>query len=262
MQSVVLTPNATMEVRRFGGAAGRCYVDDDHVVSLENLRHGRFRLRGLSPGETTLHFENKSGKCHSGLFVHVRKRIELPVAFLSLVDSSGKAPNGHWSNRPRIVEEINEILLPQVGVEVVDMTTNPHSIASEVKIDMDLGRPINLAMVASNTAQVKIMKAMPKTYSPVMPKFLFTDRFNDSGTQGLQVMNHLFITDGIPSNRVGRVCAHELAHLLTASVRDEFDGAGHTAMPDHLLNETGDGRRLHRFSVSLAMYKIAESRSG
>ena len=45
--------------------------------------------------------------------------------------------------------------------------------------------------------------------------------------------------------------------MLTSQIKDEFDAAGHTADPDHLLNETGSGVRLDPFSVSLAMYRRA-----
>jgi len=258
MQSIVLVPGQDKEVRRFGGGHHHYYVDSGKVATPDWLSGGRFSLRAGSPGETVLHVENASGKCRSGLFIHVRRRITLQVHFLVLEDGQKLRAKGYSvDQRKKIIDTINDIYLPQLGVEVVDAApgTAATSESSSISIDMSLGDPINFALLASATVQSKIMKKIPPAMQHSVPKFIFTRKFSEAGTEGLTRGDRLFIPDGLEPDRVGRVCGHELAHLLTTDIEGELDPGGHTAIADHLLNKTGSGVRLDPFAMSLAMYR-------
>lgn len=254
MQSIVMVPGQDKAVRRFGAGHHRYYLDNEQVAAADRLNGGRFSLRAGVPGETVLHVENASGKCRSGLFIHVRRRITVRVHFLVLEDGQKLRAKGYSvGERKKIIETINDIYLPQLGVEVVD--TAADTAATSVSIDMSLGDPVNFALLGSATVQGKIMGAIPPAMAHFVPKFIFTRRFNEQGTEGLQKQDRLFIPDGLESERVGRVCAHELAHLLSIDTSGELDPGGHTAIADHLLNKTGSGVRLDPFAMSLAMYR-------
>lgn len=259
MQSIVMVPGQGAEVRRFGAGQNHSYhLDNEQVAAADRLNGGRFSLHARLPGETVLHVENSSGKCRSGLFIHVRRRITVRVHFLVLEDGQKLRAKGYSAGqRKEIIETINDIYLPQLGVEVVDAApgTAATSKSSRVSIDMSLGDPINFALLGSATVQVKIMGAIPPEAAQFVPKFIFTRKFNEQGTEGLQKQDRLFIPDGLESERVGRVCAHELAHLLATDFADDLDAAGHTAIADHLLNKSGSGVRLDPFAMSLAMYR-------
>jgi hypothetical protein len=258
MQSIVMVPGQDKAVRRFGAGHHHYYLDNERVAATNSLTGGRFSLRAGSPGETVLHVENAYGKCRSGLFIHVRRRITLRVHFLVLEDGQKLRAKGYGAGqRKKIIETINDIYLPQLGVEVVDASPDnaATSESSRISIDMSLGDPISFPLLGSATVQGKIIGAIPTAVAHFVPKFIFTRRFNEQGTEGLQKQDRLFIPDGLDSERVGRVCAHELAHLLTNDISDELDPGGHTAIVDHLLNKTGSGVRLDPFAMSLAMYR-------
>ena len=211
MQAIVMKPGAEKSVRRFGREPARYYVENEGVAK-PYYGGGRFVITAGAAGQTVLHAENDRGQCQSALFIHVRPVVELPVQFLFLRDGSGKTAKGYWSRRAAIIKQINEIYLPQLAVQLVDIS--PVTAEKQpVEIEMELGDSINLSLLSSATVHHQILTALPPSAKGPHPKFLFVWKFTDTTVQGLQKHEHLYIRDGISENRLARVCARTRAYV-------------------------------------------------
>jgi len=260
MQSIIVTPGSIMTVRRFGAESSRYYVDNRHVASVDG-RGGTYTIVAHAEGSTLLHAHNSREKCVSALFIHVRRLVSLPVMFLFLKDSSVHDVRGHWEQRAEIVRVINEIYQPQLAVRVTDIT--PGDMRNKpAMVDMDLGNPIQFSLLNSQTVHSRVSSALPAAVKGIHPKFVFVRDFDDPQKKGLQKQDLLYICDGIDPKKVARLCAHELAHLLTDQIKEEFEQEGHTTERSHLLNSLADGVRLGPFSTSYSMYLRALAAGG
>lgn len=259
MSSIVLPSNSEFVVRRVGFAPSRFYIKDTDVATI--VKDGSdFVIHSKTSGRTTLHAHNGRDKCRSALFIDVRPIIDLKVCFLFLTDSSGEKAQGYSSSINTIIDEMNEIYLPQTCIRIKNVTPGNPDQLQPVVVKRALGKKIDAGILQDLSLNREIQQQAKTITGKDCPTFFFVWKFLDQYQQGQQRLNNLFIKDGLSKRRRGRVFAHELAHLLTKhdGMKKYFDAAGHATEKGHLLNELGDGKKLTRYEVSLGMYTKAQ----